>query len=200
MGELMLPLVQQIALDLACSCLYSSGSSTEPVLILPSSPAIAAGVSQRLGDAKLASESGKEPDGRLRLYHRALWAIPRSSTWRDNFRMIDGVLSADGVLSIVLSGTGGWLGPYSGGMLQSWSIARGLRAAFETLGYRRERAFTLGGVEAVRWAVSARLARLRGRPELVDRAESGYRAALTTPDQLLPFLLVWQVRKGQRVR
>jgi hypothetical protein len=73
--------------------------------------------------------------------------------------------------------------------------SQGSPYVLEQYEFHLEHRMTFGGLATIGWALRSRLARLQGRPDLVDRAEAGYRRSLTQQGQLMPAWSLWVYRK-----
>lgn len=112
----------------------------------------------------------------------ALWASPKVATWLHRLRRIDAVLAEGALLAIVLDGPlARLLAPFRARSApgQAAPPFPRLRQQLADLGYDLEHCYNIGGLGAVRSATLVRFGNFTGRPNLVDRWEAGYRAALS---------------------
>lgn len=198
----------RLAFDLAAAMLFGNARADSRIALLASSPSFVPEWlvrttnpptiivdSERIAATARALVDGWAPDEKVvvlgTLYAKAstttaehdgaLWASPLPGTWRTLFDGLDGILTGDASLVVLTAGRLGWL---SGSVGRCFTAGeprlpvRGLDRELERRGYRTENVFTIGGIDAFRWAALARVAKLAGRPDLADRCEAGYRLAL----------------------
>jgi hypothetical protein len=111
-----------------------------------------------------------------------IWASPRRATWRQIVTYVDAATAPGAMLAALVAGP--LMRPLArlltdrplGG--PGWS-AQALTRDLVRRGYRAEMRYTLGGTKSIWWTVASRLAAVMSRHDLVDRAEAGYRAAIS---------------------
>jgi hypothetical protein len=216
----------RLAFDLAAAIFFGNAESDAQVALLASSPCFVqewllrttgpptiiadfeavASVLPAIATARLAAESiadaerfGDEPRTPGQALTGVLWASPQPETWRTLLTALDRVLVAHGSAIILTAGS---LNPLLAGVRRG-SVPgeprrpiRGLHREICRHGFSQTGVFTIGGIEALRWSFLGRVASLVGRPDLVDRCETGYRLALAPmPGHRLGLYTVVAMRK-----
>ena len=114
-------------------------------------------------------------------YDAAIWVSPRPATWRQLDGRLDAALVAGGTLAMLSPGL--LSRPLAVGAMPGRTDATGWKVrhvphGLSGRGYTLTYAYQLAGLKSVWWMAVSRAAALLGRPDLVDRAESGFRAAV----------------------
>jgi hypothetical protein len=110
-----------------------------------------------------------------------IWASPRRATWRQLVARVDAATMPGATLATLVAGP--LMRPLARLQIDrplggpEWS-ADALARDLVRRGFQVEMRFPLGGIKSILWTVASRLAAIRGRHDLVDRAEAGYRAAI----------------------
>ncbi len=195
----------RLAFDLAGARLAACRGADAALLVVASAPML-------LVEALLRASSGVHvvPDAPAVLarettdvYEGVLWASPAPSTWRSRLGEIEAALGEGGVLMLLVGGgLTSILAPLRVGRSvgePGWR-AGALRRALPRRGYRLDGRLGIGGPATVAYAALSRLALLRGRIDLADRWEAGYRSTLSGPRPArlaLVELLLYGKRDGQ---